>query len=218
MSATAQTWIEAAYLRSAANDAGKLAQDQELLNHLNRVYQRFYALFAKARPDEAAGTATPVLVGNPATTTIADDTIALVSIKNATGADIHLIPEKERARLWHIAPSMYRRGYSLFSRALGGDPVAGDVLTIVILDSPTPLTALISAVDARFPTRHHQLCIDSLALYLDTKDDGRSAEEHAKIVAEYQTALSTFANEYNLPPDAIEWAHASADRTPVTAS
>jgi len=213
MSTTAQTWVEAAYNRSAANDAGKLAQDAELLDHLNRVYQRFYTLFAKARPDEAASLASWVLASNPPFVAIPNDTIALVSVHDAvTGAQVHMIPATEVARVWHMAPSCYRIGNTLYSRARSGDPLAGDTLSVLLLDAPTSLT---DVIDVRFPTRHHQVCIDSLALYLDTKDDGRSAEEHAKLVAEYQAALSTFASEYNLPPDALEWAHAPVSRSAV---
>lgn len=215
--ATAADWIEGAYNRSAANDAGKLAQDLELLAHVNRVFQRFYALFAKARPDEAASSAALVLAGNPAAATIPADLIALVSVKNAGGAQVHLIPAHEKQRRWHMAPSAYRIGNTLYSRMLGGDPLAGDTLTALQLDAPPSLAALGTTVDARFPTRHHQLCIDSLALYLDTKDDGRAPEEHAKIVAEYQTALATFASEYDLPPSALEWAHEPAQRSKVSA-
>ena len=213
----AQTWIEAAYNRSASNDAGKLALDAEMVDHINRVYQRFYALFAKARPDEAASTLLLTLAGNPGTITITADTIALVNILNALGAQVHLIPAHERSRLWHMAPVLYRIGNTLTSRAKGGDPVAGDVLTVLILDAPAPILTVATTIDPRFPTRHHQLCIDSLALYLDTKDDGRSQEEHAKIVAEYQVALSTFASEYDLPPSALEWAHAPVERSKVSA-
>lgn len=215
--ATASDWIEAAYNRSAANDPGKLALDAELLLHLNRVYQRFYALFAKARPDEAASQVSWLLAGNPATYAIPADTIALQQLYLA-GAQVHLIPAHERARLWHMAPSMYRVGNTITSRALGGDPVAANTLTVVLLDAPATLAALGTVVDVRFPTRHHQLCIDSLALYLDTKDAGRDAEDHTKIVAEYQTALSIFAAEYALPPDALTWAHGPIERSPVTAS
>lgn len=214
---SAQDWIEAAYLRSAANDPGKLSQDAELLPHINRAFQRFYALFAKARPDEAASTASLVLGGAPASVTLAVDLIAIVSLKTDAGAQVHLIPAHEKQRRWHMAPSVYRIGNTLYSRALGGDPLAGDTLTMIQLDAPTALTALGTTIDMRFPTRHHQLCIDSLALYLDTKDDGRAPEEHAKIVAEYQTALATFASEYDLPPSALEWAHEPVQRSKVSA-
>lgn len=218
MTVTAQQLIEAAYNRSAVNDAGKLAQDAELLLHLNRLYQRFYALFAKARPDEAAVLSTPALLGNPAAAPVPDDTIAIVSVHNAAGAQVHLVPAHTVQRLWNMAPVMYRVGGQLYSRARGGDPLAGDVLTILLLDAPTALTALVSTTDPRFPTRHHQLCIDALALYLDTKDAGRDPADHAKLIAEYQTALSTFATEYALPPAALEWAHAPVERSPVSAT
>ena len=218
MATVVSTWIEAAYNRSAANDPGKLAQDAEVIGHINRVFRRFFALFAKARPDEAASTSSIVVLGNPASYTIPDDTIAITGLLTAAGAQVHLIPEHERQRLWHMAPSMYRIGATLYSRALGGDPIGGDGLTITLLDPPATLAALTDTIDTRFPTRHHQLCIDALALYLDTKDDGRSTEEHAKLIAEYQTALSTFASEYALPPSALEWAHAPVERSPVSAA
>lgn len=210
--------IEAAYNRSAANDAGKLAQDAEMILHLNRVYQRFYALFAKARPDEAASSVAYILFGVPVGLTLANDTIAVTQLFNAIGGQINLIPASEKQRLYHMAPSMYRVGNKIITRGLAGDPIAGATVTTFQLDVPLTLALLTDALDARFPTRHHQLCIDSLALYLDTKDAGRSQEDHAKLVAEYQTALSTFASEYSLPPDALTWAHAPAERSPVTAS
>lgn len=212
-------WIEASYNRSALNDAGKLAVDAELLGHLNRVYQRFYALFAKARPDEAASATTLTFASSPGFVALPADLIAITSIKlAATGADVHLIPAHEIQRLWHMAPSVYRVGNVLYSRNLGGDPLAGATMNVLWLTAPATLSALINVIDVRFPTRHHQLCIDSLALYLDTKDAGRDQEDHAKIVAEYQTALSTFASEYALPPDAISWAHAPVERSPVSAT
>ena len=97
-----QTWVEAAYNRSASNDPGKLAQDGELLDHLNRVFQRFYALFAKARPDEAGSLVTYALTGSPGVVYIPPDTIALVSVKKAsTGAQVHIIPASETSKLWH---------------------------------------------------------------------------------------------------------------------
>lgn len=214
---TLATWIDASYNRSASNDPGKLALDAELIGHVNRVYQRFYALFAKARPDEASSTAPYIISGIPVKFTLANDTIAVTQLFNATGGQINLIPAHEKQRLWHMAPAMYRLGNSVITRGLGGDPVAGDTVTAFLLDVPATLANLTDVIDPRFPTRHHQLCIDSLALYLDTKDAGREPEEHAKIVAEYQTALSTFAAEYNLAPDALTWAHAPAERAPVSA-
>lgn len=208
----AQAWLEAAWNRSASNDAGKLAVDAELLDHLNRLYQRFYALFAKARPDEAGSQTTVLLVGTPATATLAADLIAISAARNGLGAKVHLIPASEAERLWHMAPAVLRRGNTLVSRGLAGDPLVGDVLTVEQLDAPPALTALGSVVDARFPTRHHQLVIDGLALYLDTKDDGRSADAHGKVMAEFGQALAAFMAEYDLSPDALEWAHEPVKR------
>jgi hypothetical protein len=209
----AQAWLEAAYNRSSANDAGKLAQDPELLDHLNRIYQRIYALFAKARPDEAGSLTTLALIGAPATGALPADLIALLSVRNALGNQVHVIPAREALRLWHMAPSVIRRGNALVSRAKTGDPVAGDVLTLEQLDAPASLATGATAIDARFPTRHHQVCVDALALYLSTKDDGRDAGEHAKLGAEFGQALAAFAAEYELPPSALEWAQAPATRS-----
>jgi hypothetical protein len=211
--ATAQGIVEAAYSRSTANDPGKLGQDPELLDHLNRIYQRFYALFAKARPDEAGSVTTLALSGTPATAALAADTIALTVVRNALGAQVHVIPASEAHRLWHMAPSVIRRGNTLVSRAKTGDPVVGDVLTVEQLDPPTAITSLSTLIDARFPTRHHQLLVDGLAVYLDTKDEGRSADDHAKLMGEYGQALAAFSAEYELPPSALEWAHDPVKRS-----
>lgn len=215
---TAQVWIEAAYNRSSANDPGKLSQDAELLDALNRIYQRLYSLFAKARPDEAASETTVTLSGSPATGTLPTDIIAVRRLYNATGAVVHLIPSEERTRSWHLAPSVYRQGLSLISRNKAGDPVAGDVLTLTLLDAPTAITALTTAIDARFPTRHHQLPVDVLALYLSVKDDGRNPLAHQKLVADVAQSASAFAAEYDLAADALEWIHADARRVPAGGS
>jgi hypothetical protein len=207
-----QVWIEAAYNRSTENDPGKLAQDAELLDHANRVYQRLFALFAKARPDEAASRANLVLAGNPAFAALAPDLIAVVGVKNAVGAKVHVIPAHEIERLWHLAPSVYRLGNTLFSRGAVGDPIAGDLLTVVQLDAPATLATLATAIDARFPTRHHQVVIDQLACYLSTKDAGRDGGEHQKLLGECGQSLAAFATEYELPPSALEWAHAAHSR------
>lgn len=210
---TAQTIIEAAYNRSASNDAGKLALDPELLDHLNRLYQRFFALFAKARPDEAGSQTTLALGGAPATAALPADLIAITAVRNALGAKVHVIPASESEKLWHLAPSVMRRGNALVSRAKAGDPVSGDVLTIEQLDSPLTLTGLATPIDPRFPTRHHQVVIDALAVYMDTKDDGREGSASQKLLAEYGQALAAFAAEYALPPSALEWAHEPVKRS-----
>jgi hypothetical protein len=67
----------------------------------------------------------------------------------------------------------------------------------------------------RFPVRHHQLVIDLVALYLDTKDTGRDAAAHEKLTEEIAEAKQAFALEFNLGPSALEWIHEGAGRTPT---
>lgn len=215
--ATAQEWIEAAYARSTANDPGKLAVDAELLGHLDRFYQRIYPLFAKARPDEAGTRGTWVMSGTPAAFTIPVETFAITSLHLASGGQVHLIPVHEKERRWHIAPAVMRVGAQLVSRAMTGDPVNGTSLSVVYLDPPAPLVALNATVDTRFPTRHHQLCVDALALYLDTKDAGRDPAGHQKLMASYQGGVAAFAAEYDLAPDAISWMSEKLERSAAIA-
>lgn len=212
MTITAQVLIEGAYNRSSANDPGKLAQDPELLLHLNRVYQRLFALMARARPDEMGQEASLVLAGAPPTVALPDDLIDVLGILNAAGNQVHLIPARERFRLWHIPPRVYRVGTSLVSVASVGDPAAGDVLTAQLLGAPAGLVALASPIDGRFPIRHYQLLIDYLAAYLDAKDAGRSGVAHGKLMQELAASVSAFGAEYDLPPAATEWIHAEVER------
>jgi hypothetical protein len=216
--ATAQDFIEAALVRSSANDPGKLATDGELLNHCSRLVARLFSLFARARPDKAQSTTALVLAGNPASLALPQDLIDLRRVEKADGTKVHLIPATEKERTWHIAPSVYQVGNTLYSRAKAGDPVATDVLTLYVLDQPVALATLASVIDARFPVRHHQLVIDLLALYLDTKDVGRDASAHEKLKVELAEAKQAFALEYNLGPSALEWIHEGAGRTPTVAS
>jgi hypothetical protein len=216
--ATAQDFIEAALVRSSANDPGKLATDGELLNHCSRLVARLFALFARARPDKAQSTTTVALAGNPPSGALPQDLIDLRRVEKADGTKVHLIPATEKERTWHIAPSVYQVGNTLTSRAKAGDPIATDVLTLYVLDQPAALTGLTSGIDVRFPVRHHQLVIDLLALYLDTKDTGRDAQAHEKLKVEIAEAKAAFALEFNLGPSALEWIHEGAGRTPTVAS
>lgn len=214
--ASAQDFIEAALVRSSANDPGKLATDGELLNHCSRILARLFALFARARPDKAQSITTAALAGNPPTTALPQDLIDLRRVEKADGTKVHLIPATEKDRTWHIAPSVYQVGNTLCSRAKTGDPVAADVLTLFVLDQPAALTTLASLIDVRFPVRHHQFVIDLLALYLDTKDVGRDAAAHQKLTEEIALAKEAFAIEFNLGPSALEWIHEGAGRSPTT--
>lgn len=213
----AQEWIEAAYARSSANDAGKLASDAELVGHVSRVLARLFVLFARARPDEAQSVLVLGVNGSPATAPIGVELIDVRRVQTAAGAKVHVIPATEQDRAWHIAPSVMRVGGTLVSRGKVGDPIAGDTLTLYVLDQPAPLVGLTSVIDPRFPQRHYQLPIDLLALYLDTKDTGREPAQHEKLVAEMGEAKAAFAAEYGLPPSALEWIHEPAERKPISA-
>lgn len=213
----AADWISAAYNRSSANDPGKLAQDPELLAHLNRVFQRLWALWARARPDEAGSLATLTWGGGPASVTLPTDTVDVGLLLNGAGGKVHLIPANEVLRMWHLPPSVYRLGTKLVSRAFAGDPIAGDTLALVLLDAPAPLLLTSTVIDARYPTRHHQLVIDCLALYLSIKDAGREEGDRAALLVDLKLASVAFAAEYHLAPGAVEWVHGDAMRTAVPA-
>ncbi len=206
--ATARDILSGAYNRSASNDPGKLAQDGELLAHMNRLYQRLWALFSRARPEEAGSTTTVTLAGMTPAATLPTDLVDLLLCENADGDPVHLIPAHERLRLWHVAPSAYRLGTTLYSRNLAGDPIAGDVLTLTLIQALTTITAGPDVLDTRFPTRHHQILVDSLALYLSVKDSGRSDGDRQALLVDLRTAAAAFAAEYHLPPSAISWVHA----------
>lgn len=212
--ADVQSIVESALVRSSANDPGKLATDGELVNHGSRVFARLFSLFARARPDKAQSFSTIVLAGNPPQLTLPQDLIDIRRVETATGAKVHVIPATEKDRTWHIAPSVYQVGNTLYSRHKTGDPIAGDSLTLFLLDQPAAWTSLASTVDVRFPVRHHQLVIDLLALYLDTKDTGRDVVAHNKLTQELSEAKDAFALEFNLGPTALEWIHDAAGRTP----
>lgn len=208
----ASTILDAAYQRSSQNDPGKLAGDTELLGHLDRMYCRVWTMLARARPENFASTSALTLGGNPAFVTLPADTMDVTNILNATLAQVHVIPPDERARLWHMAPCVYRLGMRLLTRGLAGDPVAGNVLTLTILDMPTHLTTLATALDARYPTRHEQVLIDLLGVYLSVKDDGRSHADREAVRQELMLSAAAMAVDYRLPPAAIEWLHEPAAR------
>lgn len=211
----AQDLIEAAYDRSTANDPGKLAQDAELLGHLNRTWLRYYALLMRARPNLGTTRTFLTLLGNPATAVMSPAPIELRHVFNADEKEVNVIDNTERELTTHFAPCIYREGARLTSRAHGGDPISCDILELTVIDTPLSLTALNTALDPRFPERHHQLLIDSLAIYLDVKDEDRDADKHGQLVEEYTKALGAFANEYGLAPEALQWAHAPVKRKRV---
>jgi hypothetical protein len=190
--AIAQDLIEAAYASSTANDPGKLSLDNELYNHLNRTFQLRYALWSKAVGDTASDVPlTLTFSGTPPTIPLPTDIIDIDRLEIA-GTKAYLIPIAEKERSWHLAPSVYRQGLSLVSRGQTGDPISGTTMTLWIDDAPATLSSLSSVIDIRFPVRFHKLLILDLALYLDTKDEGRDPAQHQKLADEFQAEQSMF--------------------------
>jgi hypothetical protein len=181
---TAQQLIEAAYARSTANDAGKLAGDGELLGHLNRKYQALYAIYASLSGDNAITKTAIVFAGGPpAAAPLPTDIIDIVRVEKADGSRAYLIPASEKDRSWHLAPAMFRQGNSLVSRNQAGDPIAADSYNLFHIDSPATLAALATAIDARFPVRFEDLLVLDLAVYLSVKDEGRNADRIRSVEA-----------------------------------
>lgn len=209
---TVQTIVEGAYLRSTTFDAGKLALDAELVTHLNRVYQRVWPLIARARPDQYGAETTLTLTGTPASAMLPASILDLLEIQNDEGTIVNIIPVGDRQRRWNVAPCVYRVGTTLKSRASTGDPVGGNVLTLVYLDQPTALTALADTLDARWPVRHDQLLVDYLATYLAVKDGGMKDADRAALKSELQQDVTALVYEYGLAPTAMSWIHADAER------
>lgn len=212
---TAQQILEAAYARSTANDPGKLAIDAELLGRLNRSYQGLYALAARQRPDDFAVQTPAQLLGALAQYTLPADLIEIRRIETTALVKVHLIPMTEKDRGWHIAPSMYRAGNILYSRLLTGDPAAGTLVYLWLVTAGTPLVALGSVVDVAYPTRHIDILVNDLALYLDAKDEDRDPAQYQKLVADQAMKLAAFAQDFNLDASALEFVHSPAVRVPA---
>lgn len=208
MTTTAQNLIEAAYSRSTANDPGKLATDGELLGVANRIQHTLFALAAAAAPERFMSRVNlTALSGTPAATTLTTDVIDVRRMQNASGGKVNVIPVEEIDRGWHLAPAVYRQGLSLVSRGNAGDPISGDVLTCFQLDAPADLTALNSVVDTRFPTRHIELIVVEMAIYLATKDTGRSASEFQALKDFRDMQLEAFFRLSGLSMTALQSPH-----------
>lgn len=207
MTTTAQQLIEAAYSRSTANDPGKLATDGELLSVANRVYHALFALAAAAAPERYASKTTLTLASAPPTASLPADIIDIRRIQNNAGAKVNVIPIEEIDRTWHLAPAVYRQSGAIFSRGAASDPIAGDVLTMWYLDAPADLAALATQVDARFPTRHVELIVVELAMYLATKDTGRDAAEFAALKQFRDMQLEAFFRLSGLSMTALQSPH-----------
>jgi hypothetical protein len=207
MTTTVQNIIEGAYSRSTANDPGKLATDGELISVLNRVYHAMYALAAAASPERFTSKVALNLAGAPPAVTSPVDVIDIRRLETAAGAKVNIIPVEEKDRGWHLAPAVFRQGATIVSRAAAGDPVAGDVLTAWILDAPTDVAALANQIDVRFPTRHVELIVVELAMYLATKDSGRDAGEFAALKSYRDMQMEAFFRLSGLSTTALQSPH-----------
>jgi hypothetical protein len=98
------------------------------------------------------------------------------------------------------------------SRLAAGDPGGGDVLTVYWLAPVATLALLGDVIDSRFPTRHVEILIGDLAVYLDTKDDSRESSSFQQLATDHAMRLAAFAAEYNLDASALEFAHADVTR------
>lgn len=209
--ATAQQLIEAAYSRSVANDPGKLATDGELLGVINRIYQTLYALKAVSAPEQHLATAVLTFTGL-VTNALPTDIIDIRGVDGLTGAvaagaKINVIPIEEKARGWHLAPRVYRRGGVLVSVGGAGDPVNTDTVTLIHLDSPATLVALATSTDARFPVRFEELIIVEAAMYLSTKDPNRDPGEFSKLTAYRNMQIEAFFRLCGLSMTAMQTPH-----------
>ncbi len=209
---TVQTILEGAYNRYSANDPGKLAQDPELIAHLSRVYERTWPLIARARPDQFQAEAVLTLASYPPSVALPANMIDLLAVFNAASESVWVIPATDRNRVWQLAPCVFRVGGTLRSRFASGDPVAGDVLTVSLLDAPAALTTLTSVIDPRWPVRHIQLLVDELAAYLGIKDAGRSDADRNALLADLKRDALALAAEFQLAPEAVEWIHGEVER------
>lgn len=211
--ATVEDILVAAYLRSSQNDPGKLAQDSELIGHLNRVYQRTWMLLARARPDQFAVAESLTFAGVPPSATLPSGLIDILAVVDAADqSPVYVIPRDETLRRWHIAPRATRSGFTLYSVGRTGDPIAGDIVTLIYLGAPDALTALVDVIDARWPSRHEQLLVDYVATYLGVKDAGRSTADRAALLDELRQSVAAMVSEYELMPSAMGWIHADAER------
>lgn len=213
MATSVQDYITAAYLRSTTNDPGKLAQNTELIGHLNRAYQRTWMLIARARPDQYSAETTLTLAGVPPTVALPANLIDLLDVTDSDGATVTIIPATQRTRTWNLAPCVYRVGMTLKTRGDADDPIAADALTVLYLDAPTTLTLLADEVDDRWPARHDQLLVDYLASYLSVKDAGRDQNDRQALLTEQRANVAAFAAEYTLAPAQVGWLHADAERS-----
>jgi hypothetical protein len=182
--ATAQTLLDAGLNRSVSNDAGKLTTDTELLGVLSRKLSAYMALLSLGAADRGMTKTTVGIAGAPPFGSIPADAVDLRRVEGNAGEKVTIIPASEKDRSWHLAPCVYRVGQLLYSRALTGDPVTGDTLTLYYDDAPLAITALSDTIDARFPAQCHELLVLDLALYASAKDEGRNPSEYERLTKE----------------------------------
>lgn len=204
MPSNVQSLIEAGYAHSSANDPGKLGVDLELINVLNRAYQSRYALWALKTGDASIALTTLTFAGVPASVALPVDIIDIARIETTTGGKVNLVPSTEKDRAYHLSPSVLRQGLSLVTRGQPSDPVAGTTITLYYDDSPVPLTTLAQTLDPRYPARFEALLILRVALYLDSKDEGRSKDETAKLQAILDFYEKKFDEEVGMDDSATQ--------------
>ena len=210
---TVRELVVGAYNSSTLNNAGKLALDAELVSQTDRMYQQLWPLIARARPDQYGATTTLTLSGVPPVASLPTGLIDLQGVTDADDGIVNVIPTTDLQRSWNLPPAVTRIGQTLRSRANTGDPSSGDVLTVLYLDQPAALTTMDSVLDTRWPSRHNQLLVDALAMYLATKDAGRSAGDRQGTASALQRSVAAFGSEYAVAPSNLGWIHADASRT-----
>jgi len=195
---TALEILNAGFSRSTANDRISLATDAEVLAHVNRRFQGYFALLAAAAPEAYLSRQSLALgATSPVSLTLPTDIIRLEHVELA-GVPVGIVPVGQKGRGWHKAPSLYRAGRELVSLGRAGDPTAGQTLTLWILDAPATLATTGTALDARWPVRHNSILELDVALYLASKDEGRSDGEVQRLTQERAVDLQMFYTLNNI--------------------
>jgi hypothetical protein len=206
--------IEAAWSRSTAFNPGKLAQDAEVLAHLNRKFQNLFARWAVRAGDKANAQTWLTWTGMPAVTDLPAEQVDIIRLETSDGQEITLLPAREQGRIWHLAPACYQVGAQLRSRGAIAyvygyqrDPAQGDVSTMFHKSAPPPITSLDDTLDARFPIRHELGLVLDLAVMLATKQEGIAPGTLQALTAELTREEATFAYLIGETTSAREAAH-----------
>jgi len=209
MPTSVQQLIEAAYARSSANDPGKLAEDLELIGFTNRLYQAMYAAMAAASPEQFLTRVSVTLAGGVGG--LPDETIDVRRVQSASGLRVNISPIEELDRLWQFAPVVFQEGNNLVSRGGVGDPGPADVLTAWVVAPPPTLDDLADLLDLKFATRFVELLVLEIAIYLDTKDEGRDQGQYQKLTAQRDGLGAIFQRLTGVSMHAIRSAHATVE-------